>query len=268
MSNSISLTIGTSFGDVPLSAVQFNAVRSNADERGAGRPVVFLHGGAGPASVSGFADLLADATGTRVIVPTHPGFGGTPRPDALTTVSGLAEVYAGLLDVLDLEDATVIGNSIGGWITAELAVRGSERLGRIALVDAVGIKVAGHPVASGLTPEQLTQHAWYDPSKAPSVDPASLPAAALEVMAGNRATLAMYGGPMTDATLLGRLAGIAVPALVLWGEADRIGDVEYGRAFAAAIPGARFEVLPRTGHVPQMESPDLLLEALRAFVGA
>ena len=183
MSNPISLSIGTSFGDVPLTAVEFSAVLFNADERGTGRPVVILHGGAGPASVSGFADLLADATGTRVIVPTHPGFGGTPRPDALTTVGGLAEVYAGLLDALGLEDAIVIGNSIGGWITAELAVRGSQRLGRFVLVDAVGVEVAGHPVATGLTPAQLTQHAWYDPSKAPQVDPATLPPAVVEVWA-------------------------------------------------------------------------------------
>ncbi len=57
-----------------------------------------------------------------------------------------------------------------------------------------------------------------------------------------------------------------MPALVLWGEADRIADADYGRAFAAAIPGARFELLPRTGHVPQMETPALLLETLLAFV--
>lgn len=257
MSNPISLTIPTSFGDVPLTA----------DERGSGRAVVILHGGAGPASVSGFADLLADSTGTRVIVPTHPGFGGTPRPEALTTIAGLAEVYAGLLDALDLEDATVIGNSMGGWVAAELALRHSTRLGRFALVDAVGIEVDGHPVADSLQPEQLAEYSWYDPSKAPSLDPAKLPPAAREIFAGNRAALALYGGSMTDPTLLGRLAGVDVPALVLWGEADRIADADYGRAFAAAMPGARFELLPRTGHVPQMETPETLLEALRVFVG-
>jgi pimeloyl-ACP methyl ester carboxylesterase len=256
MTAPISLSIPTSFGDVPLTA----------DERGSGRAVVILHGGAGPASVSGFAGLLADATDTRVIVPTHPGFGGTPRPEALTTVDGLAEVYAGLLATLELHDATVIGNSIGGWIASELALRHPSGLGRIALVDAVGIEVEGHPVAVGLPLPQLAEYSWYDPSKAPVPDPATLPPAVREILAGNSAALAVYGGSMTDPTLLGRLADIDVPALVLWGEADRIVDTDYGRAFAEAIPGARFELLSRTGHVPQMETPEVLLDALRAFV--
>lgn len=256
MSSSISLTISTSLGGVPLTA----------DERGDGRPVVILHGGAGPASVTGFADLLADATGTRVIVPTHPGFGGTPRPEELATIGGLAEVYAGLLDALELQDATVIGNSIGGWIASELALRHPARLGRFALVDAVGIKVQGHPVADAVPPAQLAEYSWYDPTKAPNLDPAALPPAVRQIFDGNRAALALYGHSMTDPTLLGRLADITAPALVLWGEADRIVDADYGRAYAAAIPGARFQLLPRTGHVPQMETPNVLLEALRAFV--
>ena len=256
MSASISLRIPTSFGDVPLVV----------DERGSGRAVVLLHGGAGPASVAGFADLLAEATGTRVVVPTHPGFGGTERPEALASVTGLAEVYAGLLDALGLEDVAVIGNSLGGWVAAELAVRRPPRLGRIALVDAVGIEVAGHPVAASLEPARLAEFSWFDPSKAPSLDPAALPPAARAIFAGNRAALAVYGGPMVDPTLVGRLAAVEVPALVLWGEADRIADTDYGRAFAAAIPGARFQLLLRTGHVPQLETPDVLLEALRSFV--
>jgi pimeloyl-ACP methyl ester carboxylesterase len=72
---------------------------------------------------------------------------------------------------------------------------------------------------------------------------------------------------MADPALLGRLGSIDVPALVLWGEADRIVDVDYGRAFAAAIPGARFEVLERAGHVPQMEAPERLVEALGDIAG-
>jgi pimeloyl-ACP methyl ester carboxylesterase len=256
MSTTLSLTIPTSFGDIPL----------DADERGTGRPVVMLHGGGGPVSVTAFADLLADATGTRVIVPVHPGFGGTPRPESLTTIGGLAEVYAGLLDALELDDAVVVGNSMGGWITAELALLHPSRLGCVSIIDGVGIEVDGHPIAEIASPADLIARSWYDPSRAPNLDPSTMPPALQQIFAGNRAALALYAGGMTDATLLGRLAGVDVPALVLWGQADRIADADYGRAFAAAIPGARFEILPHTGHVPQMETPDLLLEALRPFI--
>jgi pimeloyl-ACP methyl ester carboxylesterase len=77
------------------------------------------------------------------------------------------------------------------------------------------------------------------------------------------ATLIGYTGPaMTDPTLAGRLGGIELPVHVLWGESDRIVDPGYGKAYAAAIPGATFTVLPRTGHLPQVETPGELLGAL------
>jgi pimeloyl-ACP methyl ester carboxylesterase len=68
---------------------------------------------------------------------------------------------------------------------------------------------------------------------------------------------------MTDPTLGGRLHEVAVPTLVIWGDSDRMVDPEYGRAFAAAIPKARFELLTDTGHMPQVETPGQLLEAIR-----
>src|SRR5689334_10772717 len=84
-------------------------------EAGSGRPFLLLHGGAGPVSFLSFGDLLARERPARVLTPTHPGWNGTPRPDDLTTVRGLAELYAALLDELDLTDVSVVGNSIGGW---------------------------------------------------------------------------------------------------------------------------------------------------------
>jgi pimeloyl-ACP methyl ester carboxylesterase len=53
---------------------------------GSGQPFLLLHGGAGPQSVTGFAELLATAHDAQVLVPVHPGFGGTPRPGRLTTI--------------------------------------------------------------------------------------------------------------------------------------------------------------------------------------
>jgi pimeloyl-ACP methyl ester carboxylesterase/mannose-6-phosphate isomerase-like protein (cupin superfamily) len=238
--------------------------------RGSGPVVLLLHGGAGPQSVTGFADRLAAEAGVRVITPVHPGFQGTLRPDGLSSVRDLAVLYSGLLTELDVADVTVIGNSIGGWIAAELGLLASPRLARVILVDAVGVEVPGQPVVDffGLTLDQVAEHSYYNPARF-RIDPSTMTPEQQAAMAGNRAALLAYGGTaMTDPSLAARLSAIAVPTLVVWGVSDRIAGPTYGRALAAAIPGARFELLPETGHVPQIESPDRLLAALVPFLRA
>lgn len=239
------------------------------DDQGQGRPFLLLHGGGGPQTVAPFAGLLAGQRPARVITPVHPGFGGTARPGWLTDVPTLAQAYVRLLDDLGLSDVTVVGNSIGGWITAEAALLGSDRISGVVLVNAAGIKVPGHPIAdiSALTPAELSRLAFHDPARF-AVDPAALPEAARAVMAANRAALEVYSGPhvMEDPTLRERLAKVTHPALVAWGESDKVVDAEYGRAYAEAIPDARFELLPGTGHMPQLETPGHLLTVLWDFV--
>jgi pimeloyl-ACP methyl ester carboxylesterase len=249
-----------------LDVAGIGAVALSSEERGEGQPVLLLHGGAGPQSVTGFAQLLADTGENRVLTPTHPGFGGTPRPNGLRDIAGLAALYARLLDDLALERVTVIGNSVGGWIAAEMALLGSPRISGLVLLDAVGVAVDGHAVAdvSGLPVPEIQALSFHDPTPF-RVDPATMPDAVKAVVAANGAALAVYAGSpaMADPTLLGRLGAVTVPTLVLWGESDRIVEPAYGEAYAAAIPGARFEVLPATGHMPQMETPELVLDTIR-----
>ena len=245
-------------------------VSVTVDDHGEGRPFLLLHGGGGPQTVAGFAELLATKEPARVITPTHPGFGGTPRPDGLADMAGLAALYRALLDRLGLDGVTVIGNSIGGWIAAELALLGSPRVSGTVLVDAVGIEVEGHPVTDifPLSLDELARLSYHDPA-AFRIDPAAMTEAQRAGMAANRAALQVYGGArMADPSLRGRLAAIATPTLVIWGDADRIVDPGYGRAYAAAIPGARFELLADTGHLPQLESPERLLRAVWDFAEA
>ena len=240
------------------------SVELTLEELGSGRPYLVLHGGAGPQSVARFAQLLAEKGHNRVLTPTHPGFGGTPRPEALDSVAKLAALYRGLLDNLGLEDVTVVGNSVGGWIAAEMALSGTTRIGGIVLLDAVGIEVKGHPIAdvSGMSLPDIQSLSFHDPTPF-RVDAATVPDAQRAILAANGAALAAYAGSaMADPTLRGRLSGIAVPTVVLWGESDQIVDPVYGQTYAAAIDGSRFEVLPATGHMPQMETPDLVLQRM------
>jgi pimeloyl-ACP methyl ester carboxylesterase len=239
-------------------------------ERGDGRPFLLLHGGAGPQSVEKFAALLAEAGPARVIVPLHPGFGGTPRPAPLDSMPGLAAVYGRLLADLGLSGVTVIGNSIGGWIAAEIALLGSPRVSGTVLVDAAGLQLGADPAADffSLTMDQVADLAYYRPDDF-RIDVASLPEAAQAAMAGNRAALAVYGGAaMADPGLLDRLPAIASPVLVVWGAADRMIPVAHGRAYAAAIPGARFRLITEAGHLPQLETPDELLQLITEFAAA
>ncbi|SEG74691.1 Pimeloyl-ACP methyl ester carboxylesterase [Actinacidiphila yanglinensis] len=231
------------------------------------RVFLLLHGGGGPQTVAPFARQLADQRRCRVITPVHPGFGGTPRPDWLTDPGGLAEVHAALLDALDVRDVTVAGNSLGGWIAAEMAVLESDRTAGFVIVNGVGIRVPGHPVADtfSLTPVELSRLSFHDPAKF-RFDPSALTDEQRAIAGANRAALEAYAGAdMGDPTLRERLAKVTRPTLVVWGAGDQVVDEAYGRAFAEAVPGAEFRLLPGTGHLPQVETPDLFLPVLWEF---
>ena len=135
------------------------------------------------------------------------------------------------------------------------------------LLDAVGIEVEGHPVAdvSGFSLPEIQALSFHDPTPY-RVDLTTVSDAQKAVMAANGTALAVYAGSpaMADPTLLGRLSDIAVPTLVLWGESDQIVEPGYGRAYAASIPGARFEIAaedrahapdgdPRTGSAGDLD---------------
>jgi pimeloyl-ACP methyl ester carboxylesterase len=241
-------------------AGDFGAVELDVTDRDRTRPFLLLHGGGGPRTVAGFADLLAERTHSRVLVPTHPGFAGTPRPESLASTRELAAVYVALLDELDLADVTVIGNSFGGWLAAEIALIGSPRVSGAVIVDGIGVDVAGHPITDvrGLAPAQLQRLSFHDPTRAPAAPVPDGAGPGPDV----QALVAYTGASMSDPTLLERLGGLEVPVHVVWGESDGIVDVAYGRAYADAIPSSTFTLLRGTGHLPQVETPEELLGAI------
>jgi len=260
--------------DTRILTVGGQSVPVTFTELGSGRPVLLLHGGAGPISVAGFGQLMASSQAARVITPVHPGFDGTPRPEQLASVASLAAVYAELLRDLRLSDVCVIGNSIGGWIAAELAIAESAatdcRISSVVLVNAAGLQVAAAPAADffSLSLDQVFDLSYYNPD-AFRIDPATLPDERKAVMAANRAALLTYGGQATaDPGLLGRLPAIMIPTLVVWGAADRMIPPAHGHAYADAIPGAQFRLIEHAGHLPQLETPAELLAVTWEFASA
>ncbi|HWZ20537.1 MAG TPA: alpha/beta hydrolase [Ktedonobacteraceae bacterium] len=236
------------------------------DERGSGRPILVLHGGGGPLTVAGLAEALS--THAHVLVPTHPGFAGEPRPEWFNSIDDLAITYLDLLEQRDLRDVMVVGSSMGGWIAAEMAVRDTTRLSSIVLVDAAGIQVEGHPIADvfPLTPSELSALSYYNPA-AFRVDPSTLSPERVAAIAANFQALKLYdqGQGMHDLKLRRRLGRVKIPALVVWGESDGIVDPDYGRAYAQALPNARFALIPEAGHLPQIEQPERLLALVWEF---
>jgi pimeloyl-ACP methyl ester carboxylesterase len=250
-------------------AIKVNGLRVEAVEKGRGRPLLFLHPGIGLDRDAAVLDRLAE--GARVIAPSHPGFGGSEQPKSFTTIDDLAYFYLDLLDELDLEDTVLVGVSLGAWVAAEIAVKSTARLSHLVLANAVGIKVGDRETRDiidmfALTEPELNQLAYFDPSVGARDYPA-MPEADVRTAARNREATARYGWSpyMHNPKLKGRLHRIRIPTLFLWGTADRILSEAYGRAYCAAIPGARFETIERAGHYPHIEQPEEFARRIAAF---
>jgi pimeloyl-ACP methyl ester carboxylesterase len=240
-------------------------------ERGTGKPLLFLHGAGGPRANAPFIDLLARHA--RVIAPSHPGFGNSPLPDWLDGVEDLAYLYLDLLDQDDLRDVTLVGASMGGWTAAAIAIKCAHRLARVILVDPVGIKISDRetrdiPDIYALPPDEVARLTYHDPNNAPNY--AALSDDELLVVAKNReaAVLYLWEPYMHDPALRRRLHRISVPTLVLRGESDGLVSDAYARAYAAAIPGARYEVIAKAGHSPQTEQPQAFVDHVLRFMGS
>ena len=156
--------------------------------------VLLLHGGAGPRSVAGLAAMLSEHA--YVVVPTHPGFDGTPRVPWLDSAADLADAYLDLLEELGLDVVMVIGNSIGGWIASEMALRDIHgRVTSLVLLNANGIRPDSPAQVTdirGLPPQAIGRLSFHNPALRP--DPAAMTAEQRAVMAANQQVLAVYAG--------------------------------------------------------------------------
>jgi pimeloyl-ACP methyl ester carboxylesterase len=236
---------------------------------GDGSPLLFLHGGDFVAQNRPFLDRLARRF--RVVAPRHPGFGATPRPGWFRSVGDIAYLYLDLLDRLDLNEALLVGHSFGGWVAMEIAIRSQARLGRIVLIDSLGVKFGGREdrdIADiyALPADEVARRSFADPTQA-ATDYGKLDNGELLAMSRDREATALYGWKpyMHNPALRHWLHRVTVPALVLWGGQDGIVSPAYGEQLAAALPNARFAPIAGAAHFPQIEQSESVASAIEGF---
>src|SRR5216683_1714716 len=243
-----------------MERIEINGISVETVITGTGPPLLFLHGGDYVAQNQQFLDRLARRF--RVVAPRHPGFGTTPRPAWFRTVHDIAYLYLDLIDRLDLDDTLLVGASFGGWVALEIAVRSEARLGRVVLIDSLGLKTGARDERDiadiyALPAEEVVRRSFVEPARA-IPDYATLGDAELLTIARDREATALYGWKpyMHDPALVHWLHRITRPALVLWGDKDGIVAPSYGERLAAALPNARFQPIADAAHYPQIEQPE------------
>jgi pimeloyl-ACP methyl ester carboxylesterase len=233
-----------------------------------GTGVLVLHGGGGPQSVGGLAAALAEHA--YVIAPIHPGFDGTPRVPWADSVADLADAYLDLLERLGLTAVMVVGNSIGGWIAAEMALRDIDgRIASVVLLNAVGIRPDnGTQLVDirSLPPVAVSKLAFANAAFRP--DFAAMSDEQRAGMAANQQALQIYAGEdfVFGPKLRWRLHRVTVPVLAVWGEEDGVATAEYGRLYAACFPNGHYQGIADAGHFPHIEQPAAVLAAIGNFV--
>lgn len=235
---------------------------------GRGKPLLVLHPEFAADLWSPYHDQLAGHF--RVLAPDHPGFGRSERPEWLEQIDDMVFHYVDLLDALGLDRVSVLGTSLGGWIAAAFAVAHPERLERLVLVAAAGIKVDGverYDLFANPIEENL-QHFFHDPARVPQIIPVESGPEVLKRAYFESTTLARltWNPYYYDRKLQQRLPRVTTPTLVVWGQDDTFLPPAHGEALAALLPNATLRLLPECGHLVPLERADLLCPLVIDFL--
>ena len=234
---------------------------------GAGPTLLFLHGAGGASEWAPYMDRLAETF--DVIVPSHPGYGRSDTPGWLDRLSDLAYFYLDFIEQLDLDRIHLVGNSLGGWVAVEMAVRSCQRLDSLTLVSPAGIHVKGVPKGDIFLwdAETRVRNTFFDAALADArlaIEPSEEDA---DIALKNDFTTAKLAWQprFYNPDLRKWLHRVRVPCAILWGADDKIFPEAYAHAYQELIPGATLTVIPQCGHLPHQEKTDAFIDCVRAI---
>ncbi|MFO1079199.1 MAG: alpha/beta hydrolase [Reyranellaceae bacterium] len=251
------------------STVEAAGVTLHLSRAGRGRPVLVLHHETGTLDRLPFYDALAQHH--EVLVPHHPGYSRSPRPEWMRSARDVAVVYRGLLAELGLAKPALVGLGFGGWIAAEMASMAPADLSHLVLVGPMGIKPpAGDILDSAITGYVDYARAGFHDQAAfdrlygaePSVDQLEMWDICREM--SFRIAWKPY---MYSQTLPHLLRSVRAPALVVWGDDDRVVPQSAAARWLEALPKARLETVKGCGHCVDMEQPAALAGLVNPFIG-
>jgi len=254
-------------------------------EQGRHRPILFIHGLSGQWQ-NWLENIPHFAEQRRVVAVDLPGFGLSDMPAEKLSIELYGRVVAELCERLDLSPAVVVGNSMGGFVAAELAITHPESVERLMLLSSAGVSqmdVAKSPVMA-----MAKAAALLATSNVAQMKLVARRAKARHWVLGLVARYPgrlkpdlMFEGMMKGANKPGfedalraclsydfreRLPQIGCPTLVAWGEKDAIIPVRDADKFVELIPGSRKVIFEDTGHVPMLERPRTFNACLEEFL--
>jgi pimeloyl-ACP methyl ester carboxylesterase len=225
---------------------------------GTGDPLVVLHQDIGTPGWLPFYDQLARHY--RVYVPDLPGFGASTPLEWARHPRDIAAVLQQFLNRLGLDSITLIGLGFGGWLAAEMAVCNETRLRQLVLVGAAGLRPTGAEIrdqfldaAADYVRAGFASPAAFEALFGATPSPEQELAWDIHREAIARVTWKPY---MVSYQLPALLAGLTVPALLVWGERDAIVPLSAGERYAACIPNATLRVVEGAGHYVEIEQPE------------
>ncbi len=238
-------------------------------EAGQGPAVILLHGLGGTKEYWD-ANFAALASKYHVYALDQLGFGHSDKPLMDYTIATWVDFLQGFMQSQNIPKATVVGNSLGGWIALDFTATHPEMVDKLVLVDASGL--AGKIPIDLLAPSSIA--AWrtllasifYD--KKIVTDEVARQAFTDRLRNNDgytiERTLAGFARPQFEDD---KLKSIHAPTLVVWGRNDELISVDDARKFGSGIPGARVVIVEQCGHVPQIEKPGEFNRALLKFLG-
>lgn len=251
------------------STIEAGGIKLHLQRAGKGRPVVVLHHETGTLDRLPFYDALA--AHYDVLVPHHPGYSRSERPTWMRSVRDIAVIHRGLLSALKLKDAALVGLGFGGWIAAEMASMAPADLSHLVLVGAMGIKPPeGDILDLAITGYVDYARAGFHDQKAfdrvygaePSIDQLEMWDVCREM--SFRIAWKPY---MYSQTLPHLLGAVRAPALVVWGDNDKVVPRSAAKRYVEALPNAKLEIVKACGHCVDMEQPEALAKLVTNFIG-